>query len=66
MFKAVELSSLTWCSLSEITEAINPEAPEKIRSSVYRTFVREGIHKFTQKRKEKANKFKEYVQNICT
>jgi len=60
MLIAVELRSLTWWALDEITEAINPEAPEKIRSAVYRTFVREGINKVPEKKKEKAKKFKEY------
>jgi len=42
---AVELRSLTWWSLDEITEIINPSQPEKIRSAVYRTFVREKVNK---------------------
>jgi hypothetical protein len=45
MLIASELRSLTWWSLDEITEIINPEAPEKIRNAVYRTFVSEGINK---------------------
>lgn len=57
---AVELRALTWWSLDEITEAINPLEPEKIRSAVYRTFVREGINRVPEKEKEKAKKFKEY------
>jgi len=60
MLIAVELRALTWWALDEITEAINPENPEKIRSAVYRTFVREGINKLPEKEKEKAKKFKEY------
>lgn len=60
MLIAVELRSLTWWALDEITEAVNPEEPEKIRSAVYRTFVREGINKVLEKEKEKAKKFKEY------
>jgi transposase-like protein len=60
MVIAVELRSITWWSLDEITEAINPTDPEKIRSAVYRTFVREGINKIPEKEKEKAKKFKEY------
>lgn len=60
MLIAVELRALTWWSLDEITEVINPEAPEKIRSAVYRTFVREGVNKVPEKEKEKAKKFKEY------
>ena len=35
MLIAVELRSLTWWALDEITEAVNPEEPEKIRSAVY-------------------------------
>lgn len=57
---AVELRFLTWWSLDEITEAISPAEPEKIRSAVYRTFVRESINKIPKKEKEKAKKFKEY------
>ncbi len=60
MLIAVELRSITWWALDEITEAINPEEPEKIRSAVYRVFVREGINKVPEKEKEKAKKFKEY------
>ncbi|MGK0236518.1 MAG: transposase-like protein [Psychroserpens sp.] len=36
------------------------EAPEKIRSAIYRTFVTEGVNKIPEKEKEKAKKFKEY------
>ena len=57
---AVELRSITWWSLDEITEAINPDEPHKIRSAVYRTFKREGINKVPQIEKDKAAKFKEY------
>ncbi len=60
MLIAVELRVMTWWALDEITEAVNPEEPEKIRSAVYRTFVREGINKVPVKEKEKAKKFKEY------
>jgi len=60
MLIAIKLRVLTWWSLDEITEAINSLEPEKIRSSVYRTFVREGINKVPEKEKEKAKKFKEY------
>ena len=60
MLIAIELRVLTWWALDEITEAINPAEPEKIRSAVYRTFVREGINKVPEKEKEKAKKFKEY------
>ena len=60
MLIAVELRSITWWSLDEITEIINPREPEKIRSAVYRTFIREGVNKVPEKEKEKSNKFKEY------
>lgn len=60
MLIVVELRVLTWWALDEITEAINPDDPESIRSSVYRTFVREGVNKVPQKEKDKAKKFKEY------
>lgn len=51
MLIAVELRSLTWLALDEITEAVNPKEPENIRSAVYRTFVREGINKVPEKEK---------------
>ena len=57
---AVEIRTLTWWSLDEITEIIKPDSPEKIRSAIYRTFVREGVNKVPEKEKEKAKKFKEY------
>ena len=57
---AVSLRVLTWWALDEITEAINPEYPEKIRSAVYRTFKREKVNTVPQKEKDKAKKFKEY------
>ena len=60
MLIAVKLRALTWWALDEITEAIHLEAPEKIRSAIYRTFVREGVNKVPEKEKEKAKKFKEY------
>jgi transposase-like protein len=57
---AIELRVLTWWSLDELTEAINPLTPEKIRSAVYRTFVREGVNTVPKEEKEKSKKFKEY------
>ncbi len=60
MVIATNLRALTWWALDEITEAIDPFEPEKIRSAVYRTFVREGINRVPEKEKEKAKKFKEY------
>jgi len=60
MLIAVELRVLTWWSLDEITESINPLEPQKIRSAVYRTFVRENINRVPEKQKKKAKKFKEY------
>lgn len=57
---AVNLRVLTWWSLDEITEAVCPKEPTKIRSAVYRTFVREGINTVPKKEKDKAKKFKEY------
>ena len=60
MLIAVELRNITWWSLDEITEAVNPVEPEKIRSAVYRSFVREGVNQVPEKEKEKAKKFKEY------
>jgi len=60
MLISIELRVMTWWSLDEITEAVNPIEPEGIRSAVYRTFVREGINKVPEKEKEKAKRFKEY------
>ena len=60
MIIAINLRALTWWSLDEITEIVNPLDPTKIRSAVYRTFVREGINKVPEKEKEKSKKFKEY------
>jgi transposase-like protein len=57
---ATNLRVLTWWALDEITEAVNPCDPTRIRSAVYRTFVREGINKVPEKEKAKAKKFKEY------
>lgn len=60
MIIATNLRALTWWSLDEITEIVNPSDPTRIRSAVYRTFMREGINKVPEKEKEKAKKFKEY------
>ncbi len=60
MLIAVELRTITWWSLDEITEAIRPEEPAKIRSAVYRTFVRKKVNTVPKKEREKAKKFKEY------
>jgi len=60
MIIAIELRYLTWWSLDEITEIIHPPEPTKVKSAVYRTFVRENINTVPQKEKEKAKKFKEY------
>ena len=56
----VSIRSMTWWALDEIAEIIKPQAPQTIRSAVYRTFVRECINKVPEKEKEKAKKFKEY------
>ena len=44
------------CAEAEITKAINPVEPCKIRSAVYSAFVREGINTLPEKEKEKAKK----------
>ncbi len=56
----INLRTITWWALDEITEAIAPDNPYAVRSAVYRTFVREGINTVPKKEKEKAKKFKEY------
>jgi transposase len=58
MIISVELRSFTWWSLDEITEALSPGDPRKIRSAVYSTFVREGINKVPEKIKEKQRSLK--------
>lgn len=60
MLIAIELRIRTWWALDEITEILGPTEPGKIRSAVYRTFVRKGINKVPEKEKEKSKKFKEY------
>ena len=57
---AISIRRTTWLPLDEIAEMINPKEPEKIRSALYRTFVREGINTVPKEQKEKAKKFKEY------
>ena len=57
---SVSLRMMTWWAFDEITETIRPDNPEKIRSAIYRTFVREKVNTVPQKEKEKAKKFKEY------
>lgn len=57
---SIELRCLTWWSLDEVCEAVKPENPNKVRSSIYRSFVREGINVLPQEEKDKAKKFKEY------
>ena len=58
---AINLRRIIWWALDEITEAINPPEPEKIRSAVYRIFVRKGINRMPEKVKQTAKKFKEYT-----
>jgi transposase-like protein len=60
MLVAVEIRSMTWLPLDEITEIINPVAPASIRSAIYRAFLRKEINTVPIKEKEKAKKFKEY------
>jgi transposase InsO family protein len=50
----------TWWSLDEVTENLYGEDASKKRSSVYRTWVRNGINSVPQKEKDKAKKFKSY------
>ncbi|MGB1043170.1 MAG: DDE-type integrase/transposase/recombinase [Tenacibaculum sp.] len=57
----VALRKSTWLPLDEITEQFFAENPNKYRSAVYRTFVRNNVNKVPQKIKEKAKKFKEYA-----
>ncbi|MBT8245473.1 hypothetical protein [Winogradskyella sp.] len=58
---AINLRAITWWSLDEIPVAINPNEPEKIRSAVYRTFLREGIYRVPEKEKEKRKSLKRMI-----
>ena len=49
---ALTIRHLTWMPLDEVAEAMNPKEPEKIRSAIYRTFLRHKVNKVTQKVKE--------------
>jgi len=53
MLIAVELRKLTWWSLDEITAALNSSEPKKVRSAVYRTFVRQSVNRVPEKEKAK-------------
>lgn len=50
----------TWLPLDDILEIANQVNPLISRSSIYRTFLAEGINTVPQEKKEKAKKFKEY------
>ncbi|MCF8245555.1 MAG: integrase core domain-containing protein [Saprospiraceae bacterium] len=56
----VHIRTTTWWALDDIVEMVFPTDPNSMRSSVYRTFVRNEINKVPQKEKDKAKKFKEY------
>ena len=49
----IRIAVLTWWALDEIAEAIRPDNLEKIRSAVYKTFVREKVNRVPQKEKDK-------------
>lgn len=49
-----------WIPLDEVCKLLFPDKAYSLRSSVYRTFQRNGINKVPQKQKDKAKKFKEY------
>jgi len=55
---AIELRVLTWWSLDELSEIINPEFPGSVRSSIYRTWRREGINNVPQKERKRLKNLK--------
>ena len=57
---ALTIRNLAWLPLDEVAETMIPKEPEKIRSAIYRTFLRHKVNKVPQKIKEKSQKFKEY------
>ena len=57
---AISIRETTWLPLDEILEMLFDINQNITRSSVYRTFCRNGINKVPQKEREKAKKFKEY------
>lgn len=58
LIKSIRTS--TWWSLDEVCDIMQSIRPSISKSSVYRTFVREGFNKIPEKEKEKAKKFKAY------
>lgn len=57
---ALYVRQTTWLPLDEIWEILLNINQDITRSSVYRTFCRNGINKVPQKEREKAKKFKAY------
>lgn len=54
----------TWLSLDEIWDMMQQVNPNISRSTVYRTFVREGLNRLPEKDRKKAKKFKAYEQQV--
>jgi transposase len=66
MLIAVELRSITWWSLDEITEVINAKEPEKIRSAVTELLFVRGLIKYLKKKKKKQRNLKNTTLVIYT
>ncbi|MCO6461453.1 MAG: transposase [Saprospiraceae bacterium] len=57
---AISIRKSSWMSLDEVWEMLLVDSPNISRSSVYRCFKRENVHRVAEKDREKAKKFKEY------
>lgn len=57
---AVSLRSSTWLPIDQVWESLLETNTKISRSSIYRYFVKEGINKVPQEKKDKAKKFKAY------
>lgn len=57
----IAIRKTTWFPLDEVLEMARETDSSISRSSVYRTFRRNGIHRVPQEKKEEAKQFKEYI-----
>ena len=57
---AISIRSATWMPIDEVWEALLETNSKISRSSIYRCFVKQGINKVPQEKKDKAKKFKAY------
>lgn len=56
----ISIRKSTWLPLDEVHDMLLERNENISRSSIYRTFVKEGINKVPEEKKEKAKKFKAY------